>query len=120
MKRFFQWVEIPANDFERAVKFYQKVFKIELKVVDCGREQMAFFPNGEGAISKSPGFSPSESGTLVSINVADQLDETIACLTESGGKLKIPKTKIDAESKGYFATFIDSEGNHLGLYGDPL
>ncbi len=119
MKRFFEWVEIPAKDFRRAVDFYQTIFQIEMKVVDCGNEQMAFFPNGEGAISKANDFEPSSSGVLVSINVGDQMDSTKALIENYGGKILIPKTKIEAEGKGFFSTFVDSEGNRLGLYGDP-
>jgi predicted enzyme related to lactoylglutathione lyase len=29
-----------------------------------------------------------------------------------------PKTKIEVEGKGYFALFIDCEGNKEGLYGN--
>ena len=28
------------------------------------------------------------------------------------------KTKIEAEGRGYFAIFIDCEGNKVGLYGE--
>ena len=28
----------------------------------------------------------------------------------------VPKTKIEAENKGYFAVLEDSEGNHVGIY----
>ena len=35
---------------------------------------------------------------------------------DKGGKIIIPKTKIEAENKGYFAVLEDSEGNHVGIY----
>ncbi|MCU4177392.1 VOC family protein [Carboxylicivirga sp. N1Y90] len=119
MKRFFEWVEIPASNFQRAIDFYSTVFGLTFKVMDCGTEQMAFFPNGEGAISFAPGFTPSDKGVLVSINVESEIDKTIVLIQKNNGKIVIPKTKIEAEGKGYFATFIDSEGNQLGLYGNP-
>lgn len=51
MKKLVSWVEIPALDFKRAVKFYNTILKIKLQEVDCGTEKMACFPSGEGAIS---------------------------------------------------------------------
>ena len=44
MQKLIEWVEIPAADFERAVKFYGSVLNLELKIVDCGKEKMACFP----------------------------------------------------------------------------
>lgn len=118
MKKFIEWVEIPATDFQRAVSFYNAVFQLDLKTMDCGTEKMAFFPGGEGAISLAQGFLPSKNGVLVSIGTGDHLDETIQRIIDLGGEITRSKTKIEAEGRGFFATFIDSEGNQLGLYGD--
>jgi hypothetical protein len=79
---------------------------------------MACFPGGEGAISLVDGFKPSVHGVLVSLNAGNDLDETLARVVQNGGDIQISKTRIEAEGRGYFATFIDSEGNKLGLYGD--
>jgi len=54
----------------------------------------------------------------VSFNTGKDLDGTIARILENGGELVIPKTKIQVEGRGYFAVFIDCEGNKVGLYGD--
>lgn len=118
MKKLISWVEIPAVDFERAIRFYSAVLKVDLQIVDCGHEKMACFPTGEGAISFAPGFKPSENGTLVSLNTANDLDGAIERVKANKGTIVLPKTKIEAEDKGYFALFIDSEGNKVGLYGD--
>lgn len=118
MKRLVRWVEIPATDFERAVKFYSKVFKLDLKPLDFGSEKMACLPNDEGAISYSPGFNPSKNGILLSLDTGEDLDATIERVLSSGGRIIKGKTKIESENRGYFALFLDSEGNKLGLYGD--
>ena len=118
MKKLVRWVEIPATDFKRAVTFYNRVFNLNLEPLDFGSEKMACLPNDEGAISLSPGFKPSENGVLVSLETGKELDETILRIQAAGGKIIKPKTKIDAEGRGYFALFIDSEGNRLGLYGN--
>jgi len=118
MTKLISWVEIPTTDFERAVKFYSSVLKIDLQVIDCGQEKMACFPNGEGAISYASGFKPSKDGVLVSFNVEKDLDGAIERVNENRGTIVQPKTKIEVEGRGYFALFIDCEGNKVGLYGD--
>ena len=118
MTKLISWVEIPATDFERAVKFYSSVLKIDLQVIDCGIEKMACFPGGEGAISFAPDFKPGKDGTLVSFNAEKDLEGVMERIKENNGTIIQPKTKIEAEGRGYFALFIDCEGNKVGLYGD--
>lgn len=118
MKKLISWVEIPATDMQRAVTFYEKVLGFELEILDFGEEKMACFPSGEGAISLAPGFKPGSTGVLVSLNTEDDLDGSLTRVEEAGGQIIIPKTKIETEGRGYFAVFIDSEGNKLGLYGN--
>ncbi len=118
MHKLISWVEIPAADFDRAVDFYTAVLNVEFQIVEGGGEKMACFPSGEGAISLSPGFNPSKDGVLVSLNASDQLEATLARIEQHGGQVVRSKTKIEAEGRGYFALFLDSEGNKVGLYGD--
>lgn len=118
MEKLVAWVEIPAVNFKRAVNFYSKVLDLNLETEDFGNEKMACFPSGEGAISCSPKFKPSQEGVLLSLNTGGKLDETIRRIEAEGGKLIQPKTKIRAAGLDYFALFIDCEGNKLGLYGN--
>lgn len=117
MKKLISWVEIPAINFERTVKFYSNVMNIHLEPLDFGTEKMACLPNDEGAISFAPDFKPSENGVLVSFHT-DNMDSALKTVVDFGGKVVKPKTKIEAEGRGYFALFIDSEGNRCGLYSD--
>ena len=118
MKNLISWVEVPALNFERAVEFYSLVLKIDLEIIDCGEEKMACFPGGEGAVSFAPGFKPGQNGTLVSFNTENDLDGAIERVKANNGTIVLPKTKIEAEGKGFFALFIDCEGNKIGLYGN--
>jgi len=118
MEKIISWVEIPAIDMKRAVNFYNAVLRLDLKVSDYGVEKMACFPGGEGAISFAPGFKPSKDGVLVSLNTEEDLNGTIGRIEKYGGSIVQYKTKIEAEGLGYFALFIDSEGNRVGLYGN--
>ena len=116
MKKLITWVEIPANDFDRAVDFYSTIFDVNFEKMDFGEEKMACFPNDEGAISQAPDFKPSADGVLVSFDAGAELDTLLGKVQENGGKVITPKTKIEAEGRGYFALILDSEGNKIGLY----
>jgi predicted enzyme related to lactoylglutathione lyase len=118
MDKLIAWVEIPSADFERAVKSYSSVFNLELTPVDCGEsdEKMACFPTGEGAIVHSPYAKPSENGVIVSFTVPDSIEASISRVEQGNGNVIIPKTKIEAEDRGYFALCTDCEGNKIGLY----
>ena len=119
MDKLIAWVEIPSADFERAVKFYSVVFKLDLTPIYCGDdEKMACFPTGEGAVVYSPYAKPSENGVIVSFTVPDTIEDTISRIEQEKGTVIIPKTKIEAEGKGYFALCTDSESNRIGLYED--
>lgn len=118
MKSLIKFFEIPAVDVERAIKFYKNVFEIEVQFFDWGNEKMGMFPNNEGAISQAAGFKPCEHGVLVSFDAGSDLGIVLERIVENGGSVIVNKTKIEAENKGYFAVFIDSEGNRLGLYSD--
>jgi len=73
MEKFISWVEIPATNLERAAKFYNTVLKTDLQTADFGEEKMACFPNGEGAITQTKGFAPSENGAIVSFNTGEDI-----------------------------------------------
>lgn len=112
------WVEIPAINFDRAVAFYSHILNIQLEGMDFGQEKMACLPDDAGAISQAPDFKPSADGVLLSFYISGDLDEGLKRVEAAGGRVLIPKTKIEAEGRGHFAVFADSEGNRLGFFGD--
>ncbi len=114
------WFEIPVNDMNRAKKFYEEVFAIEVTVQDFQGILMGWFPNEEGASGASgslvqqESYIPSEEGTLVyfsSENVQAELDR----VTNAGGSILQEKTMISPEH-GYMAVLKDTEGNKIALY----
>jgi len=123
MSKLVSFFEIPAVNFERAVSFYQSVLGLSLTVYECEQEKMAFFPEEDGqcpgAISWSSEirFAPSSDGVLIHLH-CEHMEETLKRIEEQKGEILQPKTKIEAERRGYFALFMDCEGNRLGLYSD--
>ncbi|WP_165155811.1 VOC family protein [Parabacteroides sp. ZJ-118] len=120
MKNLIAFFEIPATDFDRAVDFYQSIFGMELAQSACGNEKMAcFVQDGQavGALSHAPGFRPSADGVLIYFH-CDDMDPTLGRVKECGGKVMIPRTRIQVEGRGSFAVFADPEGNRIGLYAD--
>jgi len=123
MRTLVAFFEIPAVEFNRAIQFYETILNVKLTVMDCGHEKMAFFPEENGlcigAISWAAGnsFLPSKDGVLVSLSI-ESMEKATESISKLGGKILIPKTKIEAEGRGYFSVFIDCEGNRVGLYSD--
>lgn len=118
MNKLIAFFEIPATDFYRAVDFYETILGLKIPAFEWEKEKMACFTEqGEtvGAISYAPDFRPSADGVLIHFNCRD-IESVLAKVLEKGGKVIIPRTKIEAEGKGYFAVVEDTEGNHVGVY----
>lgn len=114
------WFEIPVADLERAITFYTAVFGYELKRVEMGEMQMAWFPLGDmetpgatGSLVRHECFVPSRAGTLVYFTVPD-INAALEKIKVNGGKELKPKTGIG--QYGFIAHFEDSEGNGVALH----
>ena len=113
------WFEIPAANFERAVGFYEKVFETKLKRDTFASSEMAIFPyegNGvSGCVMKGDSYKPTREGSVVYLTAGKDLSGPLARAAAHGGAVAIPKTQLP-EGMGYFAQFIDIEGNRVGLH----
>jgi predicted enzyme related to lactoylglutathione lyase len=117
-KNFVSWFEIPAYNHFRSVAFYNYIYGIQMTSVELNGFSMGFFPaeNGiGGAIVTGPGCFPSEIGPLMYLNGGEDLNNVLSKVNEAGGRVVMEKTFL-SESAGYFAMFIDSEGNRLALH----
>ncbi len=119
------WFEIPVTNMDRAKKFYEKVFHIEISVQDFNGVKMGWFPPAEdvtaigcnGSLVENENYIPSAThGALVYFNsrTGDCTDE-LNRIEEAGGSILQKKTLI-SEDIGYMALFLDSEGNRVALY----
>jgi|TARA_R110000737_G_scaffold104095_1_gene137235 predicted enzyme related to lactoylglutathione lyase len=117
-KDFISWFEIPALNFQQAVQFYNHIFDIEMEQNVTESNRMAYFPVSTGiggAVIEGPGSIPSDTGTLIYLNGGKDLSKVLNKVEDAGGRIIMQKTKISKED-GYFAIFIDSQGNKLALH----
>lgn len=113
------WFEIPVLDFKRAQTFYETVLGRRVESMSMGTVTMGMLSSDQqgvgGAIVHGEDMSPSQQGTLVYLNGGDDLAVMLARVEGAGGKIAVPKTEIGNDF-GFFAHFIDTEGNKVGLH----
>ena len=120
------WFEVPVLDMDRAKKFYEEVFKIEISINEFGGVLMGWFPPAEditapgisGSLVKSEGnYIPSAThGSVVYFNSqSGDISDELSRVEAAGGKVLQDKTLISNEI-GYMALVLDSEGNRIALY----
>lgn len=125
-KNAISWFEIPSTDINRAQKFYETIFDIQMIPLDMPQLQMRLFPIEDpmnsigGAICQSGDFyKPSaEFGPVVYLNANPDVQNILNKIEAAGGKIIIPKTQISLEH-GYMAVFLDTEGNRVALHSVP-
>jgi predicted enzyme related to lactoylglutathione lyase len=121
MKALIAIVEIPTSNFSRAVAFYQAVLGITIEEIEMEGIRMGLFPNDGESVSvqlvNGTDFRPSGDGTIVYLNGGKDLQKIIDKIEKNGGKIVVPKTEIGPEM-GFYAMFVDTEGNKLGLYSN--
>src|SRR3954467_4220917 len=118
-KHAVDWFEIPAADFERAVRFYEAIFDLRMNPMPIANgPRMAMFPVSPaegvgGAICHHPEwYVPSKAGTLVYLNADPDLATVLARVEPAGGKVVVARTQI-SEEYGFMAVFLDTEGNRV-------
>jgi predicted enzyme related to lactoylglutathione lyase len=115
------WFEIPSANLDRAVKFYESVLGVKLVPDNFGPMRMAIFPHerkdstSTGCLIAGDGYAPSAQGSIVYLNLSDDLAKPLARVEKAGGKVVLPKTALP-DNIGFFAQFLDSEGNTVGFF----
>ena len=108
--------DITADDPDRAVAFYEKVFGWKLThweggpmgywLIETGDAQ----PGIDGGLSRRPeGDAPA---TINTIDVAS-LDDAVAAVKQAGGE--IIHDRMPVPGVGWYAAFADTEGNRFGI-----
>ena len=121
--------EIPADDAQRAMSFYENAFGWTFHKFDM--------PSGEpyygvrttevddnymikepGAINGGLMKRKHPEQPFMNYIQADSIDEALSAVKENGGEVAMPKTEI-APGMGWIAAFKDTEGNLMGLHEMP-
>ena len=114
------WVEIPAEDLDRARMFYSQLFgwKIEELSLARRRDYSLIKIESEGAVSG--GLIRREHPKQTTVNYIDvtSIDKYAARVENLGGKVLVPKTAVPG--MGYFAVFEDTEDNAFGIWEDDV
>ncbi len=118
MNSFISLFEIPATDISRAINFYQSILDVNIEKMEMPGMEMGIFPYKNqtvtGVIMKGEDFKPSANGVTIYLNGRDNLQTILDKVEVNGGKIIVPKT-AHADESGFFALFLDTEGNKLGL-----
>ena len=119
LKNAINWFEIPALDFDRAVRFYGEIYAREMPTRDLGHIRMGFFSHEQGqvggAVVSGDGYQPSISGSKVYLNGGSDLITVLERVETAGGTVVTGKTAISPEI-GFFAIIDDTEGNRVYLH----
>lgn len=117
-QNFTVWSELPAADYERAIAFYEMVFKTKLNRHTDGPNPWADFPTQDAQNGVSGHVYPGKpaadgAGPTIHLAVPDSLEETMARVEEAGGRVVSDIIPIPV---GRFVYCLDSEGNSIGLF----
>ena len=119
MKSYLAIFEIPAVEISRAISFYESILDLKIEKIDMPGMKMGLLPYEDqmvvGVIVEGDGYEPSAGGVTVYLNAGDDLQLVLDKVEKNGGKILVSKSP-HADESGYFAIFLDSEGNRIGLH----
>lgn len=117
------WVEIPVKDIARAKAFYEAVFeldRLEIEENEGVRHIVTMFRGDEHgksgvSLTQTENFEPCDKGVFVYFNTGENMPAYLERVKASGGKIVADKTSMG--EAGFYGSFLDTEGNLIGLYG---
>jgi uncharacterized protein len=112
--------EIPADNPDRAVKFYSEVFGWKFQKWAGPMEYWLITTGPDGQPGINGGLQRRSSPASSIVNTVDvaSIEQSIATVESKGGKTMMPKTPI--RGVGYVAYCQDPEGNLFGMMqADP-
>lgn len=115
--------DMAVDDLNRAKKFYHSVFGWNMTdfpgmdytgIITSPIDQKTRMPLESGSINGGMYVRKGKSDkTVIVINVPS-IDEYLKKIAHAGGKTITPKTPIPG--MGYYAKFVDTEGNEIGIF----
>lgn len=107
--------EIPADDPERARKFYQDVFGWKIEKWEGPTDYWLITTGPEGEPGIDGGLMKRENPQQGTVNTIDvpSADEFVDKIVKAGGNVVVPKMTVPRV--GYMAYCQDTEGNTFGI-----
>lgn len=105
-------IEIPADDPERATRFYSAVFGWDFGTIE-GMPDYWLYQVGEvgGAVGLRDRTAPHAIRNYIAV---DSIDDALPKVESLGGT--VTGTKTEVPGYGWFAVVLDPEGNEIGLF----
>ena len=112
------WFDIYVSDLERAKKFYEMVFNIQLVDFPIEWGKQSAFPSDNAGLNISGALVENEdrangNNTMVYFASEDCITEENR-VEKAGGKVLTPKMSIGAF--GFISILMDTDGNTIGLH----
>ncbi len=107
--------EIPADDPERARRFYYEMFGWQIEKIP-GMEYWLINTTGENPIGGGLMRRESPKQTITNYIDVSSIDEFIEKTKSLGGKALVSKKAVPG--MGYYAICLDPEGNTFGIWED--
>jgi uncharacterized protein len=108
-------IELPADDLDRARRFYSELFGWELGEMEGFPNYLLFRFGPIESAGGGIGLRGSTTGERLRVYVeTDSIDDVVSRVAELGGSVVEPRTEIPGQ--GWYAVINDSEGNEVGLY----
>lgn len=110
--------EIPADDMNRAKKFYTELFDWNINPYDGNPEYWMIQTSGEKAVEGGMMKRQDPRQPITNYIDVESLDEYARKVENLGGKIIVSKTPVPGQ--GYFAVCQDTENNIFGLWKTDL
>jgi predicted enzyme related to lactoylglutathione lyase len=118
MPNLLVWLDIPAKDLGRAMKFYSNVLKIDVVKEDLPEFSLGMFPAGDnglnGCIYVENQPIKNDVGPLIYLSVEGRLDDAERKVLDFEGE--VLKSKHQIGPYGWRVLAKDSEGNRIALH----
>ncbi len=115
------WFEIPVTDMDRAKKFYDSVFNINIAIHELDELKMGWFPMAPdkkgitGSLVQNESYVPSATdGAVLYFSCSDVATE-LGRVVAGGGEILQDKKEIGG-GHGFMALLKDTEGNRIALH----
>ena len=120
MVNAIQNFQIPVVNFERALKFYNKILGYQLQVMETPEFKLGIFKFDNssgvgGSIIESKELKPSKTGTMVYLHTGTDMETILSRVNKYGGNIFMEKNQLGPKM-GFYSIIEDTEGNRVGLY----